>query len=989
MKVRITKGAKPGDQENFALVTGAESAPYGTTQPETTVKHTMGAIPREEANVEVEGGETAVGDINMDGYIELMTFIGPKHSKGGIPANLPEGTFVFSNSEKLKITDKKLLKEGFNYSGKTATPAAVSKKFKLNDFVNVLRKGEGDEIAMNTAQIMLDTNTGKLAELSLVQEAMKGFPSGIPALAESVLMGAPEELPQASMGGAITKMEDGGSFYDSLIKFMKSPVIGETRSTYSPPKKEERPEGPRPTPTKPGEYTPKKMAPTTSGNKRVDQAVADYRKAPTVGNAKKLMEFIEQAYPETTENSPFLSLIPGFQDTFLENDFVKKAYRDAELHYDANNSKGENYISPSQDQVIGKAKEFYDSARRQLEEGNLLPQEEASLKKQLERLKPAVTTGKYDMNVDKWYFSQAEQIAPAQEDINRPANFGNDTPVTPTPPIADGAPADFSAPVVPVSGNRGDNVPPAPEAPAPEAPVNKPASAPKKEDDRYEILAEFNNGGPVGANGEIKHNIRVVRDKQTGAYVVRNAKTGADIFSTYQSEGKTPGGVASGFSGVDPNAFVKYIQDWIGALGVQGDEITSSQDFQKRIYEHQLKNNPEAVQKVWSEIGLNNAALKDKNLTSKLMSLGALDPTKGNMLNFEKLSEADRSSVLGELGSYYADGMIGVRSLNFTAPRPKENIIESPSRGIPQLGIEVPNKPAATQVPKIADQPVKTEDSSPANPASGRKSGGWYLQDTVNLASAMTDPINRYEPLLAQVDLETVDPVFRDPSRMVAANQEQQAKYQDVVQNSMDSTVANSMMLASSGQSFEQIANGLSEVETQNAQIANQSAQANAQIRNQEQIANTEALSRYVGEMATLNQNIDNSKSLKKARVNAAWNNGQSNWYRKKAMEQVLFPQVYQDPVTGNWEFSGEGQNVNGPNTYQGMGTQTAADLQNMKMLEYRRNLEMIKTLEAEGYSKEQIDAATRLNTSRNSPQFNDRMAMAQMMMGSMPDLPF
>ena len=45
----------------------------------------MSSVPRNQANVEVEGGETVVGDVNNDGYLEHFTFVGNKHSQGGIP----------------------------------------------------------------------------------------------------------------------------------------------------------------------------------------------------------------------------------------------------------------------------------------------------------------------------------------------------------------------------------------------------------------------------------------------------------------------------------------------------------------------------------------------------------------------------------------------------------------------------------------------------------------------------------------------------------------------------------------------------------------------------------------------------------------------------------------------------------------------------------------------------------------------------------------
>lgn len=472
-----------------------------------------------------------------------------------------------------------------------------------------------------------------------------------------------------------------------------------------------------------------------------------------------------------------------------------------------------------------------------------------------------------------------------------------------------------------------------------------------------------------------------------GSFEVESIASGKTIFKTYNSSGTTPGGSASGFNQSDPNEFVNYFQSWIDALDVSPDEITSSQDFQKRIYQHELEKNPQRVQDIWSKIGLNNAALKDTELTRKLISSGALNPEKGNVLDFSKVSDEDKKTLLGDLAPHYADGMIGARSLSFTPTKVERT--NDP-------GIATPKRPDITgiELPETIAKPSlvlpKPEASEQGQAAQTRKKGGWYIQDTVNLAGALTDKINRYEPLLSQIDLDTVDPVFRDPSRMIAASQEQQAKYQDMVSNSMDPSVAASVMMGANGQSFEQIANGISQVENDNVGIANSTRAGNAQIQNQEQIANANGLQKYIGEMATLNQNTDNAKALKKSRVGAAWNNGMNNWFRKKQMEQVLFPQTYQDPITGEFSFSDVGQNLNGANTYQGSGAQTAANIEALKAAQIQSNLEMIKNLKSQGFSDDDIKLAGNMGigTGRTSTAFNDRMLYAQMMNGAIPETP-
>jgi hypothetical protein len=68
--------------------------------------------------------------------------------------------------------------------------------------------------------------------------------------------------------------------------------------------------------------------------------------------------------------------------------------------------------------------------------------------------------------------------------------------------------------------------------------------------------------------------------------------------------------------------------------------------------------------------------------------------------------------------------------------------------------------------------------------------------------------------------------------------------------------------------------------------------------------------------MATLNQQLDNSKNLRKWRQIAAFNNGATNAMRNKMNEQVLFPGVHINTITGDTEFSGHGFNPLLPSFY-------------------------------------------------------------------------
>ncbi len=204
-KVRVTKSpmqkAREGMQVGYGLGTpvtamGGASATNSTSEFATTKSIT--GVPRDEANLEAEGGETVYGDINGDGMPEQNTIKGPRHSEGGVPLNLPEGTFIFSDTKSMKIKDCEIL-EMFNKpcGKKSYTPATLAKVFDLNAYREILQDPNSDKLDVRTAERMLKNYTIKLGALALAQEAMKGFPQGIPAVAQPYIEAAglnPEDI---------------------------------------------------------------------------------------------------------------------------------------------------------------------------------------------------------------------------------------------------------------------------------------------------------------------------------------------------------------------------------------------------------------------------------------------------------------------------------------------------------------------------------------------------------------------------------------------------------------------------------------------------------------------------------------------------------------------------------------------------------------------------------------------------------------------------
>jgi len=196
MKVRIKKvpQARTGYQVQGSLANdvpamgGADYNAY-IGKPNLKASKYITAVPREEANLEAEGGETVYGDINGDGMPEHKTIKGPRHSGGGVPLNLPDDTFIYSDFRGMNIKEPEFLQMfGKGSKGKKSyTPAALAKQYDIEKYRKILQDPDSDAIDRKTAELMIKNYQNKLAALALVQEGKKGFPQGMPAVAKPML----------------------------------------------------------------------------------------------------------------------------------------------------------------------------------------------------------------------------------------------------------------------------------------------------------------------------------------------------------------------------------------------------------------------------------------------------------------------------------------------------------------------------------------------------------------------------------------------------------------------------------------------------------------------------------------------------------------------------------------------------------------------------------------------------------------------------------
>ena len=188
-------GYVTGDQAGYGLVTLPQDY-YNNTNMNTTrdesVRYSLSGVPRDKANIEAEGGETVLTDLNNDNQFGLYNITGPRHSKGGVPMFLPEQSFIYSDTDKMRFNQEELAEYGIETKLKM-TPAQVSKKYELNKYYGSMQDQFADEITARSSELMLKKNMMGLSKLAFGQELKKKFEDGVPLAAHPYLVSIGED----------------------------------------------------------------------------------------------------------------------------------------------------------------------------------------------------------------------------------------------------------------------------------------------------------------------------------------------------------------------------------------------------------------------------------------------------------------------------------------------------------------------------------------------------------------------------------------------------------------------------------------------------------------------------------------------------------------------------------------------------------------------------------------------------------------------------
>lgn len=173
-------GNRPGsyNQLDTGWNTGTYAGAPGVMpdpNPYSRTGRTLEEVPEEHAGgpnvINAEKDEQVLGQFTADGLPSLMSVDGPPHTQGGKNVAVPNNSFVFSDTQALKIKNPEVLKLFNETKGKT--PAGIAKKYDLSRYTKIIADPNTDSVSKKTAQMMVDNYTSKLNLLANVQEAHK------------------------------------------------------------------------------------------------------------------------------------------------------------------------------------------------------------------------------------------------------------------------------------------------------------------------------------------------------------------------------------------------------------------------------------------------------------------------------------------------------------------------------------------------------------------------------------------------------------------------------------------------------------------------------------------------------------------------------------------------------------------------------------------------------------------------------------------------
>jgi len=907
-KVKIKKipHARTGYQVRGSLVNdvpafgGADYNAY-IGKPKLEASKYITAVPREEANLEAEGGETVYGDINGDGMPEHKTIKGPRHSAGGVPLKLPDDTFIFSDTKSMRVKEPSMLAM-FGKSSGSYTPAQLAKQYDIEKYRKILQDPNSDVLARKTAELMLRNYTLKLGALALAQESKKGFPQGIPAVAMPYMeaMGIkPEDiLPDQQITNTIEQLDQQQSNDQRSAATMASPTE-EQDEQYGDEAEEAQ--------------MMNSGRPVAQPEPEADEA-AGMTPEETQMRYGGMSQYAHGGWlPE--EIAVFTGSVP-----YAEYGMPMGA--------NPNNYEGRTRrIPPSAPAMFYARGGDLPKAQDGIEVNvtGMTPEQrerafhEARLKNPNKEL-IAVDNGK------KSKVKYSRNVGTDVEGIDM-KTFGN-------------TPSSVAAAAQYKLLEKGL------EDPVIMQKLCDETTAALKDKRSYKSKDRTGTPGVQGDTWEERGLTLPNCDQIKTAFLTHQKRNlsfvgqqvDARMFTDSGQHLATPEEILSR-KAVDPKtgkpvttldeakAARKHIADTYGngtdasvktvasKFGVGLDESETDRALQQATfhgYAHMIENagkDPEFQYRARNFMGALQAGVADEN------SMQGLFTTKGVQISpiddFRKSSNSIYgNTTLGHLGA------AGIDKYEL------EDITEGPCQcdfpDKPNYKPKAPDGSCPCKPPATKPCPCTKSDGTVIadvgrDPNTGEclpceekipvpQPAEWWLQDTIKTTGAFGDlmGIKKQMPWAPRVDLETPRPTFLDPTRELAANAEQANIQTQGMAQFAGPQAASARASSIQGTAAKNAADILSKYNNANVNVANQFEMQSTNIRNQEQLANQGATQRMYDQNVIANQQFDNAKLAMRNNLRNQYTNAMTNRAKTDALNQ-MYPQYAVSPGTGGF----------------------------------------------------------------------------------------
>ena len=885
VKIKSLPKAKVGYQVDGSLKNDVSSFGDSNTnfKDHSNIKVTKSitAVPRKDANLEAEGGETVIGNIDGSKIPSFFNIEGPRHTKGGVPLNLPDDSFIFSDTKAMMINDPVLLKM-FNMPTKKGgyTPAEMSKKFDINRYREILQDRNSDKLDIKTAEMMIKNYVIKLGALALAQESKKGFPQGIPKLSEPY-------------------MEANGITEEDLIPKKENPKGQQQSNNNNMPQEEEEEvmEMPNGEPTA---QPQEEMMQYGGGIKRL-------RRAQEAGPKDTLI------YPPG--DSEYMNQPP------LNYDILEMLNNKRRLEYndymrDQRDPTNINNAPPAyRERFLAKPKTV------QAQEGMQQPSEEEMMMMQQQQAQQQPQQGGQDQQM----MQIMQQVAEALQQGAEPEELTAELLQGQVPPEAIaqifvelGMPEDQVQQLVmgvmqQMQGGQEQDPSQMQQAPMAAYGMSMGGYDMPFYDDQYEMayggMPKYVTGGPG----------------DTEPKKIKKSEYDSDKYKDYTVDGK----IKRKTTYNEISGKKEYTSDRAPSGGGKNPNLVA--DLCRNMKQPGSRHYGKTAEEVVAYAGLNKSAIVTLKACEQKATVKSEDavtydeegdtpclclktdgsPYKDAQGNTKKAPEdKDGNCITDDPSCYETTTTPCVEGSDEYKAKQKEctdagkefdgpncKCVETTIEGCKE-GTDVYNKAKA-----ICDEKGEEFDPSICNCATTpgeRKPPKWWLQDNVNTMGAVSDlaSIKKYMPWEARVDLEEPRPTFLDPTRELGAQSEQANIASQASASFAGAQGLGARNAATQGNAAAQAANTLSNINNQNVNIANQFEGTQVGIRNQESMLNQQMANRVFDKNTIANQQFDNAKLQGRQNLRNAYNNAVTNKWKTDALNQ-MYPNYQTDAGPG------------------------------------------------------------------------------------------